>query len=214
MHGYHSSKTIDSRPTATTKTGPSATSKWVINLSSKPLTTAQEQLLIHRPNFTVTPRSPPIGECIAAIERICQNMEQGEADELRAEVWVVMKKSQLPRHNITREEQKALRELKKDNTRVVLTADKGVCMVVLDREEHIKKAGELLHQNTYKIIPADLTTKQKNKLITLLKKIKQEGGIKEETYKETVSHRYWHSKVLRVTKSAQGRGPTHTNCFK
>ena len=146
-------------------------------MSSKPLTTAQEQLLAHRPNFAVTTRSPPIGEYIAAIERTCQNMEQGEADEMRAEVKAVVKKSQPHRHNITREEQKALRELKEDNTRVVCTADKGVCMVVLDREEYIKKAEELLNQDSYKIIPADPTTKQKNKLITLLKKIKQEGHI-------------------------------------
>ena len=76
-----------------------------------------------------------------------------------------------PRHNITREEQKTLRELKEDNTRVVLTADKGVCVVVLDREEYIRKAEDLLNQYAYKIIPADPTTKQKNKLITLLKQI-------------------------------------------
>ena len=28
-------------------------------------------------------------------------------------------------------------------------------MVVMDREEHIKKAEELLNQATYKVIPAD-----------------------------------------------------------
>ena len=67
--------------------------------------------------------------------------------------------------------------------RVVLTADKGVCMVVLDREEYIKKAEELLNQDSHKIIPADPTTKEKNKLITLLKNIKAEGGINKDTYK-------------------------------
>ena len=105
--------------------------------------------------FAVTPRSPPIGEYIAAVERACQNIEQGEAEELRAEVKAVMKKSQTPGHNITREEQKDLKELKEDNTRVVLTADKGVCMVMQDREEYIEKAEELLNQDSYKIIPAD-----------------------------------------------------------
>ena len=103
-------------------------------MSSKPLTEVQEQLLAHRPNVAVTPRHPPIGEYIAAIERTCQCLKQGEAEELRAEVKAVMKKSQTPRHNITMEEQKALKELKDDNTWVFLTADKGVCMVVLDRE--------------------------------------------------------------------------------
>ena len=56
-------------------------------------------------------------------------------------------------------------------------------MVVMDREEYIKKAEELLNQATYKVIPADSTTKQKNKLITLLKNIRAEGGINEETYR-------------------------------
>ena len=151
-------------------------------MSSKPLTEAQEKLLAHRPNFAVTPRSPPIGGYIAAIKRSCQSLEQGEAEELRAEVKAVVKKSQTPRHNITREEQKALKELKEDKTRVVLTADMDVCMVALDTEEYIKKAEELLNQDSYKIILADPTTKQ-NKLVTLLKNIKAEGGINEDIYK-------------------------------
>ena len=69
MYGYHSGKTLNSRQTATTKTVPSAASNWVINMSSKPLTEAQEQLLAHRPNVAVTPRIPPTGEYIVTVER-------------------------------------------------------------------------------------------------------------------------------------------------
>ena len=50
------------------------------------------------------------------------------------------KEDSTPWPNITREEQKALQELIEDNTKVVLTADKGVCFVVMDKEEYIKKA--------------------------------------------------------------------------
>ena len=67
---------------------------------------------------------------------------------------------------------------------MVLTADKGVCLVVMDREEYIKKAKELLNQGTYKIIPTDpttITTNQKSKLISLLMNTKAEGGINEDT---------------------------------
>ena len=69
-----------------------------------------------------------------------------------------------------------MRELKKDDTRIILTADKGVCLVVMDKEEYIGKAEELLKEKTYKIIPTDPTNRQKNKLIQILKKIKEEGG--------------------------------------
>ena len=71
---YHSGKILDSRQTATTATAPTATSKWVINMSSTPLTEAQKQLLAHGPNFTISPRNPPIVEYIAAVEQTFQSL--------------------------------------------------------------------------------------------------------------------------------------------
>ena len=55
----------------------------------------------------------------------------------------------------------------------------------MDREEYNKKAQELLEDGgTYKILKADPTNKMKNKLISLLKKIKAEGGINDNLYKK------------------------------
>ena len=56
-------------------------------------------------------------------------------------------------------------------------------MVVMDRDDYNTKAEELLHQPTCRPIPNDPTNKLKNRLITLLKKIKTEGGLSEATYK-------------------------------
>ena len=56
-------------------------------------------------------------------------------------------------------------------------------MVVMDKEEYIKKSEELLQQTAYKELTADPTTKYKNRLINLLKAIKAEGGINNITYK-------------------------------
>ena len=86
--------------------------------------------------------------------------------------------------NITREEDRPSRELKKHDTTVILTADKGVCLVVLDKLEYIRKAEELLTEKTYKIIPTNPTNRQKNKFIQILKKIKEEQGMSETTYKK------------------------------
>ena len=47
----------------------------------------------------------------------------------------------------------------------------------------MKKAEELLNQNTYRTIPNDPTNKYKNKLINLLKTIKAEVGISDAVYK-------------------------------
>ena len=155
---------------------PSNNSTWVRNISSTPLTEAQKKLLSHGPNYAVVP-SPPITEYVATIEQACTALQQGKAEELRGEVKATIKKIQPPKYNLTREEQKALEELKKDKNRMILTADKGVSIVVIDKEEYIRKAEELLRQPTYKTIPIDPTNKYKNKLITLLKNIKTEGGI-------------------------------------
>ena len=87
-----------------------------------------------------------------------------------------------PKYTLTREEHKALEELKKDKSRMILTADKGVSIVVIDKEEYTRKAEELLRQPTYIPIPTDATNKYKNKLISPVKKIKTEGGIDEVTY--------------------------------
>ena len=49
-------------------------------------------------------------------------------------------------------------------------------MVVLNKEDYIKKAKHLLNQPTYKKMTEDPTSKQKARLIKLLKNIKAEGA--------------------------------------
>ena len=107
---------------------------------------------------------------------------QGKAEELREEIKSLLKKTHNIKPNIPKEEYQALKQMKKDNTRMVLIVDKGMSMVV-DREEYIQKSEELLHQPNYKILQSDPTNKYKNKLISLLKSIKAEGGMDENTYK-------------------------------
>ena len=57
-------------------------------------------------------------------------------------------------------------------------------MVIVLKEEYIEKAEHLLNQQTYRKIKEDPTSKQKSKVIKILKKIKAEGGISEEKYKK------------------------------
>ena len=109
--------------------------------------------------------------------------EAGEGGRAKGEIKSILKNINPPKSNITKEEAKAIGELKNDNTRIILTADEGVSMVVMDREDYIRRAKELLYQSTYKAIPTDPTKKYKNKLIALLKTIKAEGGINDTIYR-------------------------------
>ena len=120
-----------------------------------------------------------------AVEQACTKIEQGKQEEFRVEVKRLLKQDQNNRRqaNISKEELKALKELKLDNNRLILTVDMGVALVVIDKDEYIKKAEDLLKEKIYKKIAEDPTVKQKNKLINILRIIKTEGGLKEEVYR-------------------------------
>ena len=102
---------------------------------------------------------------------------QVKVEELRREIKLLLRKDHKTKPNIPRDEHQALREIKRDNTRMVLTADKGVSLVVLDSEDYTAKLEELLNQPNYKTLKADPTNKYKNKLIALLKTSRQKVGL-------------------------------------
>ena len=106
----------------------------------------------------VTPRQPPNLEYITVIEAACTKLRQQVLSP--------------PKPNLTKAQNSALRELKRDRDHIVLTADKGVAMVIMDRQDYINKANQLLNQSTYRSITKDPTSSIKNKLINILKRVK------------------------------------------
>ena len=56
-------------------------------------------------------------------------------------------------------------------------------MVKMGRKDYINKANSLLNQNTYRSIPRDPTNTIKNKLISILKRVKNQTGLDSLTYK-------------------------------
>ena len=56
-------------------------------------------------------------------------------------------------------------------------------MVIMDRQDYISKANNLLSQNTYRSIPWDPTNTIKNKLINILEGVKSQTGLNNQTYK-------------------------------
>ena len=82
----------------------------------------------------------------------------------------------------TLEECKAIKEPKEDHSWMVLTADKGIAMVVMDKEDYRDKALSLLAD--YNVITKDPTTKLKNKLAQLLRDIRNQGGLSGCSYRK------------------------------
>ena len=102
---------------------------------------------------------------------------------MRTDINALLSKPHAPKLNLTKEEYKALVELKMDKDGTILTADKSVDMVVLDKKEYLEKVQELLSQPAYRTIERDLTNKLRAKLITILGKIKRGTGMDEKIHK-------------------------------
>ena len=95
----------------------------------------------------------------------------------------VLRRDCLHRSNTTREGARALKDLRKDQSRVILTADKGMVMVLLDKQVYINKVQDLLtDKDRYRLITGDPTTKHKNELIQILQTIKAQGKLGDITY--------------------------------
>jgi len=60
----------------------------------------------------------------------------------------------LPAHNnVSKHERRALNDFKKDQSRVVMKADKGNCFVLMDRSDYDNKMETLLNdRNTYELV--------------------------------------------------------------
>ena len=84
--------------------------KWVINLSSKPLTQVQRTVLAKGPNFVVSPKHPPKLEYITAIEAACTKLRQQDAEEFRGDINQSSKVFPSPKPNLTKAQNLALRE--------------------------------------------------------------------------------------------------------
>ena len=157
--------------------------KRVVNLYSVPLTPAQESLLTKGPNFALAPLNPPNVKFISAIESVCQTLSDQDAQGLRAETNCLLRKAKTPKSNMTKEERKMLKELRGDQERIVLTADQGMAMVVLDKKDYVDKVEGLLAQLAYSSINTDFTNKLKAKCIFTLKRIKRETNMGEGMYR-------------------------------
>ena len=145
--------------------------KWVINLSKTELTLAQKSLLAKGPNFAISPNNIPNLEYITAIESMCPKLKEEDASELRANINALLRKGKAPKPNLNKQERIALSQLKKDQDRVILTADKGVALVVLDKKDlHKQGPGSTLSTWPTKKCPRIPLNRIKAQLITKLRR--------------------------------------------
>ena len=158
----------------------------------------QESLLARGPNFAIVPKSPLKKLTLQWWKRPVPDSHPRRRMNLRSDNSDILK-NHCPhtKPNLTMEECRALKQLKEETSWVVLIADKGVAMVIMDKQDYTNKALSFLSDtSTYKILNKDPTNRLKNKLIQTLKDIKQAGGLCDQKYRKIVPYKCCPSQVL------------------
>ena len=75
-------------------------------------------------NFAVTPRSTPIEDILAGVEKAVISLPVEMAEEARQETVRIIKSVPLPRDNLTKTARAALKTLKDNMNLTILPADK------------------------------------------------------------------------------------------
>ena len=160
-------------------------SRWVVNLSSKELTDFQHAALEKGLNYAFTPKSVPATPYIVAAEQAIDRLRvpKDKADAIRSRVTQILQCKIKPESNLSRQEWLGLQDIKKDQSIMVLGADKGRATVLLDRADYVYKARTLLQDNkTYNKLMKDPTDKIKRKVVEVLSKIRSSGNMSNDPY--------------------------------
>lgn len=125
---------------------------WVKNVSNRILSDQELSILKRGLNLAVTTKQIPVVETITATETACRGLNAGDANELRAKVSGALKRhDKVGEQNVSKKEWQAIDDLKKDDSTMVLPADKGRVTVVMNKKEYMEKCEHLLKdEKTYR----------------------------------------------------------------
>ena len=169
------------RSTQTTNGGLNA-EKTVRNLSKRPLSPEETSVLALGLNFSITPRSLPFVDVITALEDTATQLPQKEAEEFRVQTRRCIERTKVPKSNLNRDMRSALRNLRHDDSIVILPADKGNVTVVMNKDDYKEKMQEVLQEGEYRIVVADPTARVEKSMNDELRHLFQSGEINKIGY--------------------------------
>ena len=136
---------------------------------SRQLSQFNTSLLTYGFNFWITSKTLLNKDIIAAIEDAVKDLEKREVDAICAKISLTLKNFKPPKDNLSKNEHKALKELRFDTSIVILTAGKGGYTVIFNREDYLEKSMDHINNVPYRLLTKDPTTKIKAKTLNELK---------------------------------------------
>ena len=157
-------------------------SKWVINLSSHDINKDEKELLEKGLNYSITPTTIPALELVAKIETVLAGMPTEEANTIHADLSSVIRRTQAPKPNCTRNLIAALKSLQQNDNIIILPADKGRATVILNKEDYIRKCNEHLENGPYIKIKKDPTSSVVSQITRKLSVLRDNKLINQQQY--------------------------------
>ncbi|KAJ0170974.1 hypothetical protein K1T71_013746 [Dendrolimus kikuchii] len=145
----------------------------VVNLSKQTFDKNTVSVLEKGLNYAITPRKIPFENIICNVEEclVRNSMQKEDAEAIRQDISSVLRRSRLPKPNLTRAEYIALKNIRNKPEITVLRADKGNATVVMDTSDYNSKIQDLLSdESTYKKVKTDPTDKVTKQTIAVMKK--------------------------------------------
>lgn len=123
---------------------------------------------------------------MSEIEAAIRHLPDISKDAVRTSSAAILHRARLPAHkNISKEERKALNDLKKDQSRVIMKADKGNCFVVMDRSDYDNKMETLLNdRSTYELVSTSPFRRIERELNSMLLSLKRQEKVDDPTYRK------------------------------
>ena len=116
----------------------SSVSHWVVNLSTKHLDASHVPVLSRGLNFTSAPTRAPTAHFVTSIEAAIRQsgVSENVAAKARMNVIGALSHAKMPPRNVPPRELKALKDIARDENILVLMADKGKAIVVMNRADY------------------------------------------------------------------------------
>ena len=112
-----------------------------MNLSSTTITDHQKSVLSKGLNFAPTPNKVTVPKIIGNIETALKYSKASpeSVSRARSQIVKILSKQRRLTPNLSPEESKALKELKNNESIMILPADKGRATVIMDRTDYDRK---------------------------------------------------------------------------
>ena len=142
-----------------------------------------ESILSKGLNFALAPRRILIPTIVAAVESGLKEVGEDEAAAARRRVIRLLGKARPPPSNVSPSESRALSNLRKDASILVLPADKGRATVVLNQQDYEQRMEDMLSdRSTYQVLQKDPTPCLQRQMNSSLLKLKTDGELSIVTY--------------------------------